>query len=57
MNPSANTPHERLAHVPVALFASVMGMAGLAIAWTKAHHAAGAPLEVAWVLRWMASGL
>jgi tellurite resistance protein len=57
MNPSANTPHERLAHVPVALFASVMGMAGLAIAWTKAHHVAGAPLEVAWVLRWMASGL
>lgn len=57
MNQSDNAPHARLAHVPVSLFASVMGMAGLAIAWTKAHDAAGAPLEVAWMLRWLASGL
>ncbi|MDD2609857.1 MAG: SLAC1 anion channel family protein [Giesbergeria sp.] len=41
----------------MALFATVMGMAGLTIAWIKAHHVADAPLEVAWLLRWLASGL
>lgn len=55
--PTPHLPHERLAHTPVALFATVMGMAGLTIAWTKAHHTVGAPLEVALVLRWLASGL
>lgn len=57
MNSPANTSHERLAHFPVALFATVMGMAGLTIAWLKAHHVVGSPLQVAWVLRWLASGL
>lgn len=55
--PTPHLPHERLAHTPVALFATVMGMAGLTIAWTKAHHTVGAPLEVALALRWLASGL
>jgi tellurite resistance protein len=47
----------RLAHLPVSLFATVMGTAGLTIAWMKAHHALGAPVEVAHLLRWVASAL
>ena len=47
----------RLAHFPVALFATVMGLAGLTIAWFKAHHAGVAPAEVGIVLRWLASGV
>ena len=47
----------RLAHFPVALFAVVMGMAGLTIAWLKAHHAGGVPLEVGVGLRWLTSVL
>lgn len=57
MNSTAHAPTGWLAHFPVALFATVMGMAGLALVWLKAHHVAGAPLEVAWALRWLASGL
>lgn len=30
-------PHTRLAHLPVSLFSIVMGLAGFAIAWKKAH--------------------
>ncbi|MCQ9377290.1 SLAC1 anion channel family protein [Methyloversatilis sp. XJ19-49] len=47
----------RLAHFPVSLFAIVMGTAGLAIAWMKAYHALGAPVEITQLLRWMASAL
>ena len=39
-------PGERLAHLPVSLFATVMGLAGLAIAWQKAHLILGAPALV-----------
>lgn len=46
-----------LAHFPVALFSTVMGVAGLAIAWFKAHHGGGVPPEAGIVLRWLASGL
>ena len=53
----ANAPYERLAHFPVTLFATVMGTAGLTIAWLKANLVAGAPLEIGMVLRWLASGL
>ncbi|ENO90231.1 SLAC1 anion channel family protein [Thauera linaloolentis] len=50
--------HEgRLAHFPVALFSTVMGMAGLAIAWLKAHHDGSVPLDIGLALRWLASGL
>ncbi|WP_068806893.1 SLAC1 anion channel family protein [Thauera phenolivorans] len=50
-------PADRLAHFPVALFSTVMGIAGLAIAWIKASHVGGAPLEIGIVLRWAASAL
>ena len=55
-----NTPHEsasRLEHFPVALFASVMGMAGLCLAWLKAQHLGLLPGDGGAVLRWLASGL
>lgn len=47
----------RLAHLPVALFSIVMGMAGLAIAWMKAHHVAGLPALPGDILRWTASSI
>lgn len=47
----------RLAHFPVALFSTVMGMAGLTIAWLKAHHTGGVPVEIGVALRWLASAL
>lgn len=56
--PTAATPAlERLAHLPVALFSVVMGMAGLTIAWLKAHHTGGVPVEIGVGLRWLASAL
>lgn len=45
----------RLAHLPVALFSTVMGLAGFSLAWMKAHHLAGAPVEVGIGLRGLAS--
>lgn len=39
----SETPHARLAHLPVSLFSVVMGTAGLAIAWKRAAHALGTP--------------
>jgi len=36
----------RLAHLPVSIFSIVMGLAGLAIAWQKAHLALGVPTYV-----------
>ena len=42
---SASEPYseQRLAHFPVSIFSTVMGLAGLAIAWQKAHMALGVP--------------
>lgn len=54
MSPSSET-HSRLAHFPVALFASVMGMAGLAMAWLKAGQLEQVPGEIGAVLRALAS--
>lgn len=51
-----DAPH-RLAHFPVALFASVMGIAGLAIAWLKAAHTGLVPEAIGGGIRWLASGL
>ena len=34
---------QRLAHLPVSIFSTVMGMSGFAIAWQKAHAALAAP--------------
>ena len=36
----------RLSHLPVSIFSTVMGLAGLAIAWQKAHLALGVPAFV-----------
>ena len=59
-NPT-NTPaafdHTRLAHFPVALFSTVMGSAGLAIAWHKAAQLLGWPAIVGQALTVLASGL
>lgn len=47
MNSAAQTPsQERLAHFPVSIFSSVMGLTGLAIAWQKAHLAFAVPALV-----------
>lgn len=44
---------DRLAYFPVALFSSVMGLAGLAIAWLKAAQAFDLPIEIGISLRWL----
>jgi tellurite resistance protein len=43
-----------LAYLPVALFASVMGLSGLALAWQRAHAYFGWPLWVSEMLGWTA---
>lgn len=53
MDPLAQ-PHSRLAHLPIPLFAIVMGTSGLAIAWKKAHYVLGLPAEVGLFLQWWA---
>ncbi len=45
----------RLQHFPVSFFATVMGIAGLAIAWHKAHVVLGAPALLADLLAWLAT--
>ncbi len=50
-------PHGRLEHFPVSLFSTVMGTAGLAIAWKKAHAVLGLPAPVWQALAALASGL
>jgi len=47
----------RLAHLPVSLFSTVMGMTGLAIAWQKAHLALGAAALVWQTLALLSSAL
>ncbi|MDY0271288.1 MAG: SLAC1 anion channel family protein [Advenella sp.] len=47
--------NSRLAYFPVALFSSVMGMAGLAIAWLKAAQAFNLPLGPGIGIRWLAT--
>lgn len=55
--PQAAEPRQRLEHFPVSFFATVMGTAGLAIAWKKAHHVLGLPAGVGLALQWWALGL
>jgi len=38
-----NAPHSSLPHVPVTIFASVMGLAGLGLAWRKGNAVLGLP--------------
>ena len=47
----------RLAHLPVALFSTVMGSAGLAIGWQKAAHLLGWPAAIGGVLGLLATVL
>ena len=58
---AAIKPHpdseSRLVHFPVALFSTVMGMAGLSIAWIKAAHVGGAPAVIGESLRMITTGL
>lgn len=54
---TVTTSANRLEHFPVALFASSMGLSGLAIAWQQAHKLLGAPVMVAAALRGMATAL
>lgn len=56
MNAPSQT-HNRLEHLPVPLFATVMGTAGLAIAWHKAHAVLGAPQAIGQALSWWALAL
>jgi tellurite resistance protein len=50
-------PQPRLEHFPIALFSTVMGTAGLALAWQKAHVALGMPAIIGTSLRGAASAL
>ncbi len=56
MTHTAPTP-ARLSLFPVSFFSTVMGTAGLAIAWQKAHLVLGAPAEVGQWLRWLATAV
>jgi tellurite resistance protein len=47
----------RLEHFPISFFATVMGTAGLAIAWQKAHAVLGAPPLIGQALSWCALAL
>jgi tellurite resistance protein len=40
---AASRPQQRLEHFPISFFATIMGTAGLAIAWRKAHTVLGTP--------------
>ena len=44
----------RLQHLPVTLFASVMGLGGLSLAWRRATHVYDAPAWIAQSLFWVA---
>ncbi|MDO5667049.1 MAG: SLAC1 anion channel family protein [Alcaligenaceae bacterium] len=46
-----------LQHFPIALFASVMGLTGLSIAWLKGAHVLGLPMVVSDVLRYFATAV
>jgi tellurite resistance protein len=47
---------DKLAHLPIALFASVMGLSGLAMGWLKAGQIGNAlALDIGWVIRVAAS--
>lgn len=55
--PGCTPPPPSLAYLPVALFTTVMGVAGLALAWAKASALAGAPALPGLCLRWAATAL
>lgn len=47
--PESVAHQSRLEHLPVSLFSTVMGIAGLAIAWKRASHAIAAP-NLVWLV-------
>ena len=49
--PGQAIPHQRLEQFPIAFFSIVMGMAGLALAWQKAHIVLGVPPMIGTGLR------
>ncbi|MFA7437641.1 SLAC1 anion channel family protein [Castellaniella sp.] len=53
--PAAAQTASWLQYFPIALFASVLGLAGLAIAWMKAQQLLGAPAVVSDAIRWFAT--
>ncbi len=53
-DPDTMAVEPRLKHFPVAFFSSVMGLAGLAIAWQKAQFVFDMSLDAASALRWLA---
>ncbi|MEW6164700.1 MAG: SLAC1 anion channel family protein [Pseudomonadota bacterium] len=57
MNSPQPARQQRLEHFPVSFFATVMGSAGLALAWKKAHAVLGLPEAVGLALQWWALGL
>lgn len=48
-------PDGRLANFPVTFFAVVMGLAGLTLAWLRAHVTLGAPAPVGIALFWLSA--
>ncbi len=52
--PPTAAPPQRLEHFPISFFATVMGSAGLAIAWKKAHLVLGLPADIGLALQWWA---
>lgn len=54
---SQDVPRQRLEHYPISIFSIIMGMAGLTLAWLKAHAVLGMPAVVGEGLRGAASAL
>lgn len=52
--PTAAAAPDRLQHLPVTLFASVMGIGGLALAWRRAALVWGTPVRISEALTWLA---
>lgn len=54
---TSTAPGQRLAHFPVTLFASVMGIGGLSLAWRRAHRVYDVPGWIAEGLFWIGLGV
>lgn len=52
-----DAPTHRLAHFPVAWFATIMGLAGLSLAWQRTEHLLGLPGLTGFALTLLASAL
>ena len=55
--PEPAIPHQRLEQFPIAFFSIIMGMAGLTLAWQKAHIVLGVPPMISASLRGAVSAL